>query len=114
MTILNESSGLSPSTLSGRQRKYLRGRANSLDPLVMVGKHGVTNSLIEATTEALDSHELIKVRFLDLKDQKKELIKDIADRSSSHLAGMIGHVGILYRQQEDPEKRNIDLPGSTS
>ena len=97
-------------TLTSSQRKFLRSRAHHLDPLILVGKQGVTDSLVRATSEALDDHELIKVRFNEFKDEKKELAEQIAFRTASQIVGMIGHVAIMYRWQSDDEKRKIELP----
>lgn len=96
--------------LSSHQRRYLKGRAHSLEPVVMVGKNGVSDSLIKITDDALRSHELIKVRFVEFKDKKKVLIEEIAERTGSETVGMIGHVAILYKQNPDKEKRKIVLP----
>ena len=97
-------------SLTGAQRKYLRGRAHSLSPVIQVGKQGVTPDLVKAMNEALDSHELIKVKFVDFKEERKELSREIAERTSSEAVGLIGNVAILYRQQPDEQKRKILLP----
>lgn len=96
--------------LSNHQRRYLKGKAHKLDPVVMVGKNGVSESLIRLTDDALRSHELIKIRFIEFKDKKKPLLGKISERTKSHVVGIIGHVAILYRQNPDKEKRKIDLP----
>lgn len=96
--------------LTSKQRKHLRGLAQKLDAVILIGKQGVSDSLLKATDEALDSHELIKVKFNDFKEEKRELTEEIAAKTRCHVAGMIGHVAILFRQQADPEKRHIDLP----
>ena len=95
--------------LTSAQRKQLRSLAHHLRPVCYVGRHGVTDSLVGAVDAALDDHELIKLKFVDCKDRKKELLPEIAERTRSHLAGLIGHVAILYRRQRDPEKRTIEL-----
>lgn len=96
-------------TLTSAQRKQLRAMAHHLDPLILVGKQGASDMLVRATAEALDSHELIKVRFNEFKDEKRDLIETIAFRTGSQLVGLIGHVAILYRQNPDEEKRKINL-----
>jgi len=95
--------------LTSRQRKQLRSLAHHLPPVCYVGKHGVTDSMIAAVDAALDDHELLKLKFVDCKERKKELLPEITQRTRSHLAGLIGHVAILYRRQQDPEKRTIKL-----
>lgn len=95
--------------MTSAQRKRLRSLAHHLDPVVMIGKHGLTDTVISATNDALDAHELIKVRFLEHKDEKKALTEQLTEATRSELAGLVGHVAILYRQHEDPEKRKIDV-----
>ena len=99
-------------SINSTQAKYLRGRAHGLKPVVFIGQKGLTDALIRSTEEAFDNHELIKVKFIDYKEkkQKTEIARAIETRTGSHLAGMIGHIAILYRQHRDPEKRRIVLP----
>ena len=98
--------------LTGSKAKYLRSIAHGLKPVVFVGQNGVTDALIAAIEEALDRHELIKVKFIEFKDKnhKKEIAEIIEMKTRCHLAGMIGHVATFYRQHRDPEKRRIELP----
>ncbi len=98
--------------LTSFQAKYLRGLAHALKPVVFVGQKGVTHALIKSTGEAFQRHELIKVKFIDFKEkgQKKEIAAALENKTNSQLAGMIGHVAILYRPHSDAEKRKIVLP----
>ena len=98
------------SKLAGYQRRFLRGQANHLKPAVTIGRHGLTDHVMQAIEDSLEAHELIKLRFGDFKDQKKELAATIAEDSGSELAGIIGHVAILYRQHPERDKRQIRLP----
>ncbi len=93
--------------LNGKQRKYLRGLAHGLSPVVLIGAKGVGEEQIRAVDEALLAHELIKVRFLDHKEEKRELIAAIAEATGAVIAGIIGHIAILYRPHPDPAKRRI-------
>ena len=97
-------------TLKGSDRKVLRGLAQALKPVVQVGKNGVTGGLIQSVVAALDTHELIKVRFVEFKDQKRALAEEIARRAECEQVGMIGHVAIYYREHPEAEKRKIQLP----
>jgi RNA-binding protein len=98
--------------LKGSDRKYLRSLAHSLDAVVYVGKQGVTDALIAAVQDALDSHELIKIKFNDHKEEKKELAAEIEQRTDSNIVGIIGNIVTLYRENPDEEKRAIRLPGT--
>lgn len=97
-------------TLSSTQRKALRSQAHHLEPVVLIGKAGLTEPLIQSANDALQAHELIKVRFNEFKDTKKELTAELAEVTHSEVAGIIGHVAILYRQHEKTDKRKIQLP----
>ncbi len=99
-------------SLKGFQKKYLRGLAHSLKPVVQIGREGITEGVIRAIDECLFRHELIKVRFTDFKekDQKEALTGDFTAKTGGELVGMIGHTAILYRRQTDPEKRKIAVP----
>ena len=98
--------------LKGFEKKYLRGLAHDLKPLVLIGKEGITDGIVHAADEGLAQHELIKIKFNDFKekDQKETLIGELVDKTGSALIGMIGHTAIIYRPQADPAKRRIKLP----
>ncbi|MEE8541111.1 MAG: ribosome assembly RNA-binding protein YhbY [Desulfobacterales bacterium] len=98
--------------LKGYQKKYLKGLAHGMKPLVFVGQKGISASVIKAVNESLDTHELIKVKFIDFKDkdQKKKITAAIEKETASARVGMIGHMAIFYRRQKDPEKRKIQVP----
>ena len=95
--------------LKGSQRRYLKSQAHHLDPVVFVGKRGLTDDLVAAVDQALEAHELIKIKFNEHKDKKKDIVAALVERTGSERIGLIGNVAILYRQQEDEEKRKIQL-----
>ncbi|MGD2125067.1 MAG: YhbY family RNA-binding protein [Desulfobacteraceae bacterium] len=98
--------------LKGFQRRYLKGLAHRMKPVVFIGQKGMTDSIIHSVDAALQSHELIKVKFVDLKEksQKQEIGSLLEEKTGSEMVGMIGHTGIFYREQEDPEKKKIVVP----
>jgi RNA-binding protein len=97
-------------TLTNAQRAHLRRLAHHLKPVVQIGKQGLTDAVLASVDETLKAHELIKVKFMDFRDQKRELTEELVAASGSALVGMIGNIAILYRQQADPQKRKINLP----
>ena len=99
-------------SLEGYQKKYLRGLAHSLKPVVMVGQKGATDAVFKSVDTALKDHELIKIRFVEHKERKMKdpIIADITSRTGSSLAGTIGHTAIIYRPHPDSDKRKIVLP----
>ncbi|MFZ0449803.1 MAG: ribosome assembly RNA-binding protein YhbY [Desulfatiglandaceae bacterium] len=98
--------------LQGYQRKYLRGLAHRLRPIVLIGQKGLSREVLESAREALEIHELIKVKFQDVKEkeEKAELSKLLEKETGAEVVGAIGHTIMVYRQQSDPEKRKIRLP----
>lgn len=95
--------------LTSKQRKILEKQAHDLSPVVIIGQHGITENLLKMVEDSLKVHELIKVKFNEYKDDKREYSEDIANRTDSNLVRVIGNVAIFYRQNEDPEKRLISL-----
>ncbi len=77
----------------------LKARAQKLEPLVKVGKSGLTEGFYRNLDEIFTNHELVKVKFADLKDQKKELTPQIVEKSQSHLILQVGNVIVLYRKK---------------
>lgn len=98
--------------LKGYQKKFLKGLAHGLKPVVFIGQKGLTANLIESIHEALGTHELIKVKFVEFRDrqQKVSTAEAVAAEVGCQQVGMIGHIVIFYRRQTDPEKRKIQLP----
>ena len=96
--------------LRGTIRKYLRGLAHSLQPVVMIGYEGLSESVINTTEKALDDHELIKIKFNKFKEEKTELCLEIETKTKSQMVGLIGNVAIFYRESSDEKKRKIKLP----
>ena len=96
--------------LLGSQRRHLRALAHHLNPVILVGKGGINDALVQATDEALNDHELIKVKFNDFKEERRSLSEVLRERTESHIVGIVGNIAILYRQHSDPEKRQIVLP----
>ena len=102
--------------LKGFQKKHLRGLAHNIKPVVYIGQKGLTNTVVRSVKEALNSHELIKVKFIDFKEKgsKKQIADAIEQQTGGEIAGMIGHTVIIYRRHSDPQKRKIKLPQRSS
>ena len=95
--------------LSSSERRFLRSQAHHLEPVVLIGKNGVSIGTIESVNKALEARELIKIKFREFKDNKQSISDEIAASANCHVVGMIGHTVILFRQNSDPEKQNIRL-----
>jgi RNA-binding protein len=95
--------------LTGAQRKWLRGQAHSLRPLVRLGKQGLTEGVVREIDAVLDSHELVKVQGQG-KAENRELTERLETELGAEVVGLIGHVLILFREQADPELRRFEIP----
>ncbi len=87
--------------LTSSERNILRKEAHTLKPVIMVGKNGVSPKLTEAVDAALADHELIKVKFLDFKEDRKALTASLADSVNAAVISVIGNIAILYRELEE-------------
>jgi RNA-binding protein len=88
--------------LSNPQKRYLRGLAHDLKPVLLVGAKGVTPAVLAELDAALEQHELIKVRVAASdRDEREAWIDALVDGGDAALAGRIGHVAILYRRRKD-------------
>lgn len=93
--------------IGSRERYMLSRYANNIKPLLRIGKNGVTVTFLAALDELLEKRELVKIKFVDFKDEKQEIAADIASRTGSVLVRIIGNIAIYYRQAMDPRKRKI-------
>jgi RNA-binding protein len=96
-------------TLTGKQKAKLKGKAHSLKPVIQVGRAGVEEPQLNSIRRVLHEHELIKIKFLDYKDHKKEISENIARETGSEIVEIIGNVLILYWENMDRGRRKIRL-----
>ncbi len=96
--------------LSSSQRSYLRSQAHHLEPVVLIGKHGITDGTIKSIDRVLEARELIKIKFREFKDEKLSLSEKITELTNAQIVGVIGHTVIIFRQNPDPDKRQIHIP----
>jgi RNA-binding protein len=100
----------SSSSLSEKQRKYLRGLAHSRNPVVLIGQGGLTPGVTKEVDVALGAHELIKVRArVGDRDDRNAVFEQLVKETGSALVQRIGNVGVFYRPHKD--KPQIILPG---
>lgn len=97
-------------SLTGKQARHLRGLGHHLKPTVMIGKDEVTAAIIAATEEALDIHELIKVKLQEgCIGDRKDIAAELAQATGSDIAQILGKNFLLYRESED---KKIKLPAA--
>jgi RNA-binding protein len=97
--------------LTDTQRRFLRGRAHALKPVIQIGGAGLTDAVVHETERALRDHELIKVRFRSPeRGTRDSSFGELAQRTGSALVDRIGHVAVLYRPREGQPKLIIPDP----
>lgn len=89
--------------LSNAQIRTLKAQAQRLKATLKIGKEGLSPQFLAALDDALKHHPLLKVKFDDFKEQKKELTPRLAEKSGSHLVTRVGNVVVLYRPKPAEE-----------
>jgi len=96
--------------LTSKQRAQLRGIANMLDTIVIIGKDGITENLIKQANDALEAREIIKCRVLENSLlTAREACDELSRLTRSEQVQVIGSKFVLYRQHYDKSKRKIEL-----
>lgn len=100
-----------PVALTGAQRRALRALGHPLRPVVQVGRNGVTDGVVAAVATALEHHELIKLQLPQSSPaERKTDAQQLAARTGSHVAQVIGRTALLYRRRYDTPA--VHIPGS--
>lgn len=95
--------------LTSKQRAYLRGLANSIDTILMVGKGGVSEDVLNQADSALTARELMKGKTLETAPlSPRETAEEVAGRVNAEVVQVIGTKFVLYRR--NPKEPKIVLP----
>ena len=92
-------------SLTNAQIRTLKAQAQRLKATLKVGKEGLSSQFLAALDEVLKHRELVKVKFDEFKEQKKELAPQLAEKSGCHLVTRVGNVVVLYRAKPVEEKQ---------
>ena len=91
-----------PEPLNNAERRKLKAAAQRLNATVKLGKAGLTPEFLKALNHELVHRELVKVRFDEHKDERKTLAAAMAEKTSSELIWIVGHVAVFYRKRAAP------------
>jgi len=95
--------------LTGKQRSYLKGLANTIKPITQIGKGGITESFISQLDDALEARELVKINILENNVlEAKQAANEAAKLTDSEFVQAIGNKFVLYRKSKENPK--IQLP----
>ena len=97
--------------LSGKQKRYLRGLGHELNPVVLIGQQGLDERVAAAITNAIDAHELVKIKLLEsFSGDRHETAEELAAKTQTELLQVLGRTILLYKAAE---KTKIQLPQNT-
>jgi len=94
--------------LTGNQRRYLRALGHHLSPVVQVGHQGATEGVIGALAQALQDHELVKVKLAQAVEDRPEVAEALATGTGGTCVQVLGRTLLIYLPR--PEKPTIKLP----
>lgn len=91
------------------RRKQLRSIGHQLNPVIMVGDNGLSESVMAELERALSDHELIKVRLRAPRDQRQTWAQELIAQTRAELVQSIGQILLIYRAnpKADPNKSNL-------
>lgn len=99
--------------ITGKQRAYLRKLGHELQPVMQIGKEGISDTVIAAIDEVLEKRELVKLSILETAMlDTHEACNDIASRLLAEPVQAIGNKFILYRKASNEKNRKIELPSA--
>lgn len=92
--------------LNGKQRRKLRAMGHHLEPVVMIGAAGVTDGVVGATVQALEDHELIKVKVAEGPEDRHEAAEHLATETGAEIAQVLGRTVLLFKKRKEKSKFN--------
>ena len=93
-------------SFSNRTKKALVAAAHSLNPIVIIGYQGLTEAVLSEIEKALYDHELIKIRInAENKEEKLNMVNNIATTLKAEPLKIIGHIAIFYKQSDKKTKK---------
>ena len=91
--------------LTSKERSELRAQANSIETTLIVGKEGVTETVIAEAENQLTARELIKGKVLENSMlSAREGAEELAQATRSEVVQVIGTKFVLYRETHSKEK----------
>jgi RNA-binding protein len=92
-------------SLTNSQRRYLRGLAHDLKPVIQLGGKGITDTLLAELDLALSHHELVKVKIpAEDRNDFAEMAAQLAESSKAETVQTIGRTAVFYRKNQDEPK----------
>ncbi len=94
--------------ITSKERSILRSIGNKLEPIIIIGKNGITENLLAQLDEALNARELVKGRVLPHQDfDVKAIAEELAQKTGADIVQTIGRNILLYRAPQDGSPSKI-------
>lgn len=90
------------SQLSSKQISHLRGLGHNLNPVVMIGNNGLTESVLKEIDNSLKAHELIKIQVQAERETREAILEEICEKTGALAVHHIGKQLLVYRKSEQP------------
>jgi len=94
---------------TSKERSTLAKLAHDIKPVVQIGSKGLTDAVASKIQESLNAHELIKIKFIDFKGEKKDISLSICNQCKAQLVRIIGNIAIIYSPAEKEEDRKYNI-----
>lgn len=98
-------------TPNNKQVRFLKTLCHPLSPIVRIGQKGLTDSVSSELEIAIAHHELVKIKVAGDKEERREIIAALAEKSNAHIIQQVGQIAVLFRRNH--EKPVIEFPAST-
>ena len=93
--------------MTSKQRAYLKGLAQTMEPIFQIGKNSLTPENTKAIAEALEARELIKISVLqNCMDDPKELAALVGERTRSQVVQVIGKKSYCIKRARTKRRRS--------
>lgn len=97
--------------LTNKERNFLRGLGNEMNPIVIVGKGGLSDNIVAQLDEALTARELVKCRVLPHTEYEPyEIAEALALRTNSEVVQVVGRNMLIYRRPPLGQTSKLEWP----
>ncbi len=91
------------------QITFLRAQAHSRKPIVRLGQRGLTDAVVKELEQALDDHELVKIRLAAAeREERRTMIATLCERTGAESVQQLGATATLFRR--NTERPRLTLP----
>lgn len=94
--------------LTGKQKRKLRALGHHLPVVVQVGEAGVSEGVVKAVAQALEDHELVKIKIADEREGRAAAVAALAAQTGAEVAQTLGRTALLFKKRQEKSKIELD------